>query len=76
MRRKENQEQPPREVVTYPPDAILDVEHVALVLGMSPRTVEVSTIPFHKVGQSRKYIYAEVLAHVASLPPAGKEQAA
>lgn len=54
-----------RTVVTYPPDAILDKEHIALMLGVSVRTVEGSGIPYHRVGAFRRYICREVLDYVA-----------
>lgn len=47
---------------------VLTREQVAELLQISPRTVTVLDIPFHRVGMQRRYLRAEVLAWVAAQP--------
>jgi len=52
-----------RPVVLYPPEAVLDVDHVALALGVSPRTVERLDLPCIYLGAHiRRFLWSEVLA--------------
>ena len=52
-----------RPVVLYPPEAVLDVDHVAAALGVSPRTVERLDLPCIYLGAHiRRFLWSEVLA--------------
>jgi len=52
-----------RPVVSFPPDAVLDVGHVAAALGVSPRTVERLDLPCIYLGAHiRRFLWADVLA--------------
>src|SRR6185312_4296248 len=52
-----------RPVVSFPPDAVLDVGHVAAALGVSPRTVERLDLPCIYLGAHiRRFLWSDVLA--------------
>lgn len=57
----------PRPITTFPPDAILDVAHVAQMLGVSVRTVQSLDLRYHRVGTFRKYICREVLEDIEKM---------
>jgi len=54
-----------RPIVTYPPEAVLDVDHVAAALGVSVSTVDRSDLPcFYLGAHKRRYLWGAVLKHL------------
>ncbi|HEY7236545.1 MAG TPA: hypothetical protein VH539_20460 [Gemmatimonadaceae bacterium] len=51
----------PREIVTYPRDAILEIPHVCLALGVSENTLRDMDLPCFYVGQRQRFVWGLVL---------------
>ena len=51
-----------RPIVTYPPEAVLDVDYVAQALGVSVSTVDRSDLPcFYLGAHKRRYLWGAVI---------------
>jgi hypothetical protein len=55
-----------RPVVTYDRDAILDLGHVAVALGVSEETAAALDLPCMYVGTRGKYLWGQVLDEIAA----------
>lgn len=52
-------------VVSYPPEAVLEIEHVAAWLRIGVRTVEMLDIPCVMLGvRTRRYVAADVIDYL------------
>jgi hypothetical protein len=47
--------------VTYPREAVLDIDQLAAGLGVSRRTAERMDLPSFTVGKRRRWLWAQVL---------------
>lgn len=57
-----------RPVVSYPREAVLEIEHVALALGISKRTAERKHFKCFYIGpKTRRFIWGEVLDECARM---------
>lgn len=52
-------------VVTYPPDAILEIAHVAHALHTTVEKVRAMDLPYFKVGQRERFLWSQVLEVLA-----------
>jgi hypothetical protein len=52
-------------VVTFPRDAVLDKEHLALAFRVGVGAVKKMDLPCIWIGIQQKYIYGQVLDHIA-----------
>jgi hypothetical protein len=55
----------PREIVTYPRDAILEIRHVCKALGVSENTLSGMDLPVFYVGARPRYLWGVVLDELA-----------
>lgn len=54
-----------RPAVTYPRDAVLEIEHVAHACSVSVSTIERADLPCFYLGNRRRYLWGQVLDELA-----------